>query len=276
MDAVETLLLDLPWALPVVAGMFGLILGSFLNVCALRWPLNESVVSPPSRCPTCGRGVRWYENVPVLGWLLLRGRCAGCAERISVQYPLVELATGLMWAGMFWQHGLSLEALRGALFLTILLGIAVSDARFYIIPDQFSVGGAVLGLAFAFAPGGLMPSQALVGAVVWFFGLWAVGKAGTLYIRFTNPQRFEDMGVDSALGFGDVKMMALVGAFTGVWGGAITVFLGSVLAVIVFGLISRLTDRLIPFGIFLAAGAAIAFVWGADILRWYGRAILGN
>lgn len=276
MDALESLFLDAPWALPLMAGLFGLILGSFLNVCALRWPMDESVVSPPSRCPGCGRGVRWYENVPVLGWLLLRGRCAGCGERISIQYPLVELATGLMWAGMFWQHGLSVEALRGALFLTILLGIAVSDARFYIIPDQFSVGGALLGFALSFAPGGIMPSQALIGAVVWFFGLWAVGKAGTLYIRFTNPQRFEEMGVDSALGFGDVKMMALVGAFTGVWGGAITVFLGSVIAVIVFGLISRLTDRLIPFGIFLAAGAGIAFVWGEDILRWYTGSILGG
>jgi prepilin signal peptidase PulO-like enzyme (type II secretory pathway) len=263
------------WYLTGLGGVLGLVLGSFLNVCSLRWPQDQSVVSPPSRCPHCERQIRWHENVPVLGWIVLGGRCRGCGARISVQYPLVELATGLIWAGMVWQYGASWEAVRGASFLTILLGIAVSDARFYIIPDQFSVGGAILGIALAFAPAGLSPREALVGAVMWAVGLWVVGKAGTLYIRRTNPARFEEMGVDSALGFGDVKMMGLVGAFTGVWGGALTVFLGSVLAVLVFGLVRRLTDRLIPFGIFLAAGAAIAFVWGDAILDWYLNTIVG-
>lgn len=264
------------WMLPMLGGVLGLVLGSFLNVCSLRWPQDESVVSPPSRCPRCGRPVRWHENVPVLGWVLLGGKCRGCREPISVQYPLVEIATGLIWAGMVWQHGADWEALRGALFLTILLGIAVSDARFYIIPDQFSLGGGVLGLLLALAPGGLGFRDAALGAVVWAVGLWLVGKAGTLWIRLTNPARFEEMGVDSALGFGDVKMMALVGAFTGVWGGALTVFLGSVMAVVVFGLIRRLTDKLIPFGIFLAAGAAVSFVWGGEILDWYLRTVLGG
>lgn len=262
--------------LPALAGVLGLVLGSFLNVCSLRWPQDQSVVSPPSRCPRCERRIRWYENVPVLGWIALGGKCRGCREPISVQYPLVELATGLIWAGMAWQHGPTWEALRGALFLSLLLGIAVSDARFYIIPDQFSVGGALLGLALAFAPGGLDPREAALGAVVWAVGLWLVGKAGTVWIRLTNPARFEEMGVDSALGFGDVKMMGLVGAFTGVWGGALTVFLGSVMAVVVFGVIRRLTDKLIPFGIFLAAGAAVAFVWGRQILDWYLAAVLGG
>lgn len=263
------------WMWPALGGLLGLMLGSFLNVCSLRWPQDQSVVSPPSRCPRCERGIRWYENVPVLGWIFLGGKCRGCREPISPQYPLVELTTGLIWAGMVWQHGPDWEALRGALFLTILLGIAVSDARFYIIPDQFSVGGAVLGIGLAFTPGGLTWTEAVVGAVVWAVGLWLVGKAGTLYIRLTNPARFEEMGVDSALGFGDVKMMALVGAFTGVWGGALTVFLGSVMAVLVFGLIRRLTDKLIPFGIFLAAGAAVAFVWGEEILAWYTAYVMG-
>ncbi|MEJ2540431.1 MAG: prepilin peptidase [Gemmatimonadota bacterium] len=259
-----------------LAGLLGLALGSFLNVCALRWPQDESVVSPPSRCPSCGRGVRWHENIPVLGWILLRGRCAGCGAPISIQYPLVELAVGLVWAAMVWQHGVSWEALRGAVFLTILLGIAVSDARFYIIPDEFSLGGAVLGLALAFAPGGPTFLEALTGAVVWAVGLWLVGRAGTFYIRRTNPQRLDDMGVDSALGGGDVKMMALVGAFIGVWGGALTIFLGSAVAVLVFGLARRLTDRLIPFGIFLAAGATISYVWGRDIIDWYMTTVVGR
>ena len=264
------------WTAPVLGGLLGLLLGSFLNVCSLRWPQDQSVVSPPSRCPGCERRIRWYENVPVLGWVFLRGRCRGCREPISIQYPLVELATGLIWAAMVWQHGADWEALRGGLFLTILLGIAVSDARFYIIPDEFSVGGAVLGLGLAFAPGGIGVREALLGALVWAVGLWAVGKVATLYIRLTNPARFEEMGVDSALGFGDVKMMALVGAFTGIWGGALTIFLGSILAVIVFGVMRRLTDKLIPFGVFLAAGAAVAFVWGEQILDWYLGAVVGR
>lgn len=265
-----------PGLVTVFAGLVGLAVGSFLNVCSLRWPQDESVVSPPSRCPSCGRGIRPHENIPVLGWLLLRGRCAGCGMRISPQYPLVELATGLVWAGLFWQYGLSWEAFRGALFLTILLGIALSDARFYIIPDEFSVGGAVLGLALAFAPGGPTFLEALVGAILWTLVLWGVGHAGTLWIRRTNPARLEEMGVDSALGGGDVKMMALVGAFVGVWGGALTIFIGSAVAVLVFGLARRLTDRLIPFGIFLAAGAAISYVWGQAIVDWYLTTVVGR
>lgn len=265
-----------PGLVAVFAGIVGLALGSFLNVCSLRWPQDESVVSPPSRCPSCGRGIRAHENIPVLGWLLLRGRCAGCGNRISIQYPLVELTVGLIWAGLFWQLGLSWEALRGALFLTILLGIALSDARFYIIPDEFSIGGAVLGLGLSFAPGGITFVQALGGAVLWTFVLWGVGKAGTLWIKKTNPARLDDMGVDSALGGGDVKMMALVGAFVGIPGGALTIFVGSAVAVLVFGIARRLTDRLIPFGIFLAAGAAIAYVWGEAIIDWYMTMVVGR
>jgi prepilin signal peptidase PulO-like enzyme (type II secretory pathway) len=262
-------------SLPFLGGLVGLILGSFLNVCSIRWPQDQSVVSPPSRCPNCERRIRWYENVPVLGWIVLGGKCRGCKDPISIQYPLVELATGLIWAAMLWQHGLDWEALRGALFLTILLGIAVSDARFYIIPDQFSLGGAVLGVGLAFAPGGLTVWEAVIGGVVWALGLWLVGQGATLYLRLAKPDRLEEMGVDSALGGGDVRMMALVGAFVGLWGGALTVFLGSVIAVIVFGVLRRLTDRLIPFGIFLAAGAAIAYVWGDAIIDWYLTSIVG-
>lgn len=127
------------WTASLVAGLFGLTVGSFLNVCSLRWPQDQSVVSPGSHCPGCDSPIRWYDNVPVLSWLLLRGRCRRCGIGISVQYPLVELATGLMWAGIFAVHGPTWEALRGSIFLTILFGIALSDARFYIIPHELSL-----------------------------------------------------------------------------------------------------------------------------------------
>lgn len=257
------------------AGLLGLAIGSFLNVCTLRWPEEQSVVRPPSRCPGCGKGISWYDNIPVLSWIVLRGKCRGCGEPISAQYPAVELVTGLIWAGMVAVHGLEPEAARGALFLTILFGISVTDALFYIIPDEFSVGGTALGLGLAFLPGGIDWLDAVIGAAVGFLGMWAVGKGGTLLVKATNPDRLEEAGVDSALGFGDVKMMAMVGAFVGWPGVVLTVFLGSVFALVVFGAISAITKKLIPLGIFLAMGAAVAYGFGSEIIAWYQTSILG-
>ncbi|MSR37095.1 MAG: prepilin peptidase [Gemmatimonadetes bacterium] len=262
------------WFIALIAGVFGLTIGSFLNVCSMRWPRDESVVHPPSRCPGCGNRVRWYDNVPVFGWILLRGRCRDCGMGISVQYPLAELTTGLVWAGVFWANGLTPEAARGTVFLTILFGIALSDARFYIIPDQFSLGGAVLGLGLAFLPEGVTPLGSALGIVGGYGVLWLVGTGGTWLIKKLRPGRLEEAGVDSALGGGDVKMMAMVGAFLGLWGVATTLFLGSVLALLVFGPISALTKRLIPLGIFLAAGAAVSYAWGDALLAWYTANIL--
>jgi leader peptidase (prepilin peptidase)/N-methyltransferase len=263
------------WMAPILAGAYGLLIGSFLNVCSLRWPLDQSVVSPRSRCPKCEELIRWYDNVPVFSWLALRGKCRRCAEPVSIQYPLVELATGLMWAGAFALHGPSWEALRGSLFLTILFGISISDARFYIIPDEFSVGGALLGLALAFLPGGLDWLPALIGAVVGYAVLWVVGAAGTWMIKKISPGRLEEAGVDQAMGGGDIKMMMMIGAFLGVWGVALTVFLGSVLALVVFGPISAISKRLVPLGVFLAAGGGVAYVWGEAMIRWYMTAVVG-
>lgn len=275
------------WLAPLVAGVYGLMIGSFLNVCSLRWPVDESVVSPRSRCPKCRTLIAWYDNIPVVSWVVLRGSCRKCSEPVSVQYPLAELATGLMWAAMFVLHGPTWEAARGALFLTILFGISMSDARFYIIPDEFSLGGTVLGLGMAFLPGGIEWLPALIGAALGYGVLWFVGVAGTWIIRKMSPGRLEEAGVDQAMGGGDIKMMMMVGAFLGPWGVALTVFLGSVLALLtvlirsVPAALARDEDseaemaRLIPFGVFLAAGAAISYVWGDAMVTWYVVSILG-
>lgn len=201
----------------LVAGLFGMTIGSFLNVCSLRWPVDESVVSPGSRCPGCHEPVRWYDNIPVLSWMLLRGRCRHCEAPVSIQYPLVELATGLMWAGVFAAYGPSWEAFRGGVFLTILFGISISDARFYIIPDEFSIGGTVLGIGLAFLPGGIGWVDAILGAIVGYGVLWLVGVAGTRMIKKLSPGRLEEAGVDQAMGGGDVKMMMMIGAYLGIW-----------------------------------------------------------
>lgn len=270
----------------LVAGLYGLMIGSFLNVCALRWPLEQSVVRPRSRCPRCETLIAWHDNVPVLSWIALRGRCRHCEEPVSVQYPLVELATGLVWAGVFVLHGPTWEALRGAVFLTLVFGISISDARYYIIPDEFSVGGTVIGLAFAFLPGGVEWMPAFIGAASGYLALWLVGVLGTWMIEKLSPGRLEEAGVDQAMGGGDIKMMMMIGAFLGPWGVALTVFLGSVLALIVtmgravLSLLRAGTDeeaftRLIPFGVFLAGGGAIAYVWGESMVRWYMGSVVG-
>jgi leader peptidase (prepilin peptidase)/N-methyltransferase len=246
----------------VLAGLFGMIFGSFLNVCTLRWPQDESVVFPGSHCPKCGEAIRWYDNIPVLGYILLRGRCRACRASISLQYPLVELATGLVWAGMFSYAGPTWEALRGAVLLTILFGIALTDARFYIIPNQFSLGGLVLGLGLAFLPGGIDPLAALLGAVLGFVLLQAVAVAGKWMFK------------KDAMGGGDIKMMAMVGSFVGMAGVLLTIFLGALLGSVIFGPISYKTKKLVPFGIFLAAGAAITYGFGEDLIEWYVENVL--
>ena len=244
----------------VLAGVVGAVFGSFLNVCILRWGAEpkESVVRPPSRCPRCGRGVAWYDNVPVMSWLLLRGRCRHCGEPISIQYPLVELTIGILWALLVWRSGPTLEALRGSVFGTILLGIAMTDARAYVIPDEFTWGGLGLGLVFALAGGVQALGHALLGASVGFGLLWLVGAAGTWVLK------------QEAMGGGDIKMMAMVGAFLGWQGVLLTIFLGALLGSLVFvplALAGR--KQLVPFGIFLAAGAAVAYLAGPPLFAWY-------
>jgi len=253
---MDVLLLD-RWAVAALAGAFGLVLGSFLNVCTLRWPTDESVVHPPSHCPACEASIRWFDNIPVLSYLILRGRCRACRVFISPQYPVVELAAGLIWAGSFLQHGMGVEAGRGAVFLTILLGIAISDARFYIIPDQFSVGGAAIGLALAPMPGGLTTIQSVLGVVAGFGILWIVARGGSWLFK------------KEAMGGGDLKMMAMVGAFLGIPGVLLTLFLGALLGSVIFGPISWKTGKLVPFGIFLAVGAAVVYGWGDLLIAWY-------
>jgi len=246
-----------------VAAILGALVGSFLNVCIARWPADESVVKPRSRCPQCKAPIAWYDNLPVLSWLMLRGRCRGCSKRISVQYPLVELATAGIWAYTAYQHGATVDALQWAVFGTILLGIAMTDAREYIIPDEFSIGGLVLGLAFSLFGGWSGFVAAAIGAVVGFGVLWLVGFLGTLAFK------------EEAMGGGDIKMMAMVGAFLGWQGVLLTIFLGALVGSVIFVPISLVGERkLVPFGVFLSVGAAVTYLYGEAMLSWY-RTFLG-
>lgn len=291
----------------VVAAVFGLLIGSFLNVCILSWAREpkESVLRPRSRCPRCGKQIAWYDNIPVLSWIFLLGKCRHCRQPISLMYPLVELTTGAIWVFAVWLYGPTIAAVRAGVFFTLLLGILVSDARAFIIPDEFTIGGAVLGLILTAIGGGAHGvAFSLMGGAVGFGVLWAVGWLGTKLLK------------KDAMGGGDIKMMGMVGIFVGWTGVALTIFLGALIGTIAYlplMLITRgLRDRrerlaaanapeplpkhrrkeasveaqmpspasdehegMVPFGVFLAIGAAVAFLFGQRIIEWYAVNYLG-
>lgn len=252
---------DTLWVVYLTA--VGAALGSFMNVGIYRWPEGESVVRPRSRCPGCRKTISWYDNIPILSWIVLRGRCRSCGEKISVQYPLVEATVAAIWLIMALWQGPTLEAVRGALFLTVLLGIAIIDGRHRIIPDQLSVGGAVLGLGIAAWPEGMPLKTAAIGAVAGYIFMKLVQVGGEALFR--KP----------ALGDGDVHMMAMVGAFVGLGGSLLTVFLGSLLGLLIGVPLAALKGDLealgtyLPLGTFLALGGAVVYVWGDPIIQWY-------
>jgi leader peptidase (prepilin peptidase)/N-methyltransferase len=256
------------------AALVGACVGSFLNVCVYRWPEGLSVIRPRSRCPACETPIAWHDNVPVLGWLLLRGRCRACGVRISPQYPLIELVTASLWLAAALRYGLSWQALSAALFFTLLLGISLTDVRTYTIPHEFTIGGGLVGFALSFAPGGISPAQSALGAVVGFGLFYGIGTVMTWYLRWRD--RLPE-GLDTALGGGDIWMMGMVGAYLGLQGVLLTIFLGALAGLVVFVPVQLLTGkRMIPFGVFLALGAAIAEPWGTRIAQWYLRTLGGG
>jgi len=269
----------------VYAALIGLSVGSFLNVCIYRLPAEGSLLRPPSSCPNCARHLRWFENIPVLSYIALRGRCRTCGARISLQYPLVELGTAAMWVAAAIHYDSLWQGLSAAVFGTLLLGIAVTDAREYIIPDELSIGGLVIGLALSLAPGEPSLPMSLTAALACFAFMYMVAVAGEW--AFKKP----------ALGGGDIKMMAMVGSFMsphqppsilygflsdlgfgflyGAILGLLTVFVGSVVGAVIFGPIGLKTGKLVPFGVFLALGAAVVYIWGDALINWYSIWSLG-
>jgi leader peptidase (prepilin peptidase)/N-methyltransferase len=247
------------------------------------------VVKPRSRCPKCGHQIKATENIPLLSWLLLRGRCSGCGERISIQYPIVELLVGLLWLAAFLQFGMSFAAFRVAVFATVLLGISITDAKHFLIPDGFTVFGVFfvlltsfvalyLGESYPFAG----PWDAVIGMCVGAGAISIVGWLGEVWLK--RP----------AMGFGDVTLMAVVGAAVGPTRALLTIFIGAVLApIVLLGVVYPLSargladdagqtelaleasggwrKRELPFGVFLAPAALIALLWGDTIIAWYLR-----
>ncbi len=302
---------------PLIASaifLFGLAFGSFLNVCIYRLPRDLSVVTPRSACPGCKQPIAFYDNIPVLSWLILLGRCRRCKTAISPRYLLIELLTGALFFSCYAYFGLTLAALKYCVFGFLLLGLIFTDAETKLLPNQLTLPGLALGLLFSllvpvhdlasqFLPGLLnLPVSAdiadrllslfdsLLGAAV---GASFIYGAGAIYLRWRGME---------GMGFGDVKLMAMIGAFLGVKLTIFTIFTAS-LAGSFFGLATvlavwikrthRFRPRLasaqaarrrgwqsaqmvyryyqMPFGVFLGSMAVVAFFFGHSFLNWYGR-----
>jgi leader peptidase (prepilin peptidase)/N-methyltransferase len=265
------------------AFLLGLCIGSFLNVCIERWPAELSVIRPRSRCPKCGHQLAWFENVPVVSWLVLRARCRSCAEPISAIYPLGEIAIGALWALCVWRWGPTFTALRVAVFLTLLTGVALTDLRHYLIPDGFTVTGLLWTLATALAApfiGETLlfagPYDALIGACAGAGLIAIVGWLGEVALK------------REAMGMGDMTLMAFVGAALGPSRAILTVFLAAAIGAVVFlgvvypvalirrGRVASQTELalgsapmempLVPFGVFLAPAGVVMLLWGDRLI----------
>ena len=244
----------------VLAALFGLLIGSFLNVCIYRLPRDQSIVWPASRCTRCGRALSWYENVPVVSYLVLGGRCRTCKEPISLQYPIVELTTAGIVVGALAWYGLTPLFVVRAAFACAMLVLFVIDLQHQILPTEITLPGIVAGLAASvfLEPGW---RSALIGVIAGAGVLWLVGWT------------YERVRHQEGLGFGDVKMLGMIGAFLGWPLMLLTLVVASLAGSLVgVGLIAARRGDMgskLPFGSFLAVGAIVAALAGPDLVAWY-------
>ncbi len=262
--------------------LYGIVVGSFLNVCIHRLPRQESVVRPRSRCPQCGKAIAAYDNIPLLSYLLLRGRCRHCRAPIPPLYFFVELASGLLALFLYSLFGLTLAFAKAATLGAMLLALAVTDWQTRLLPDRVTFPGMAIGLVFSlFVPvedgSGLFLTRlaGLSRAPLWLHSLidsifGALLAAGLLYALreiYFRLRGCEGMGV------GDVKMMAMVGFFLGPKLALLTIFLGStagaVLGLAFIAASGKSSRYELPFGSFLGAAALVTTVWGRAMLDWY-------
>jgi len=246
----------------VFGGLFGLVIGSFLNVVIYRLPRGQSLVTPPSRCPKCGYSLKWYDNIPVLGWVALGGRCRNCRNPISAQYPIVELITGALFVLVVWTTP-DVPLLASRLVLVcILIALFGIDLEHQILPNTITLPGIIVGLIFsAVAPPGWQ--DAVLGTLLGGGSLYGIAAAYYLVRR------------EEGLGMGDVKMLAMIGAFLGWKAVLVTLILSSFSGALVgLGLIAAQRGGMrvaMPFGTFLALGAVAAMLVGEPLIQWYSQ-----
>ncbi|HEX9154261.1 MAG TPA: prepilin peptidase [Nitrospira sp.] len=245
----------------LITGTLGALIGSFLNVCIYRLPLGKSIVWPGSHCPSCGKAIEFYDNIPVLSYLWLIGRCRACRERISIRYPFVEAVNAAGYLAILWTFGPTWTTVLYALLFSALLVVAGTDLTHKIIPNMVTLPGIALGLlgAATVLPVGLL--NALLGVAVGGGILWALAWA--------SPYLFGKEG----MGGGDIKLLAMIGAFLGWKPALLTIMIGSLtgsiigISLIALRLMKR--DEYIPFGPFLVLGALLSMFFAQPMLDWY-------
>ena len=268
--------------IPLGAFLFGLVIGSFLNVCILRIPADKSIVLPASSCTKCGKAIAPYDNIPVLSWIFLGGKCRNCKTKISAMYPAVEFLTGLLFLACYFIFGPTVEALKWAVFAALLVVLTITDLRERILPDEVNFFGLGAGLLFS------LFTKSLDGTSQWLAGRWfdfpppqmalsfadaalgAVAGSGLLWIVAEGYFRIRGR---EGMGLGDVKMMAAIGAFLGVKRTLMTVFagslLGSVIGIFLIAISKKGRDYELPFGTFLGMAALLVVFFGTPALHWY-------
>ena len=275
--------------IPLGAFLFGLIIGSFLNVCILRIPAGKSIVLPASGCPKCGKAIAPYDNIPVLSWLFLGGKCRNCKTKISAMYPAVEFLTGILFLACYLVFGPTVDALKWAVFAALLVVLTITDLRERILPDKVNFFGLGVGLLFSIF------TQSLDGTALWLARRWfdfpppqavlsfadaalgALAGSGLLWIVAEGYFRIRGR---EGMGLGDVKMMAAVGAFLGLKRTLMTVLvgslLGSVIGILLISVSKKGRDYELPFGTFLGAGALLVLFFGTPALHWYESLVVGK
>ena len=248
----------------VIAVIFGLVVGSFLNVCIYRIPRNMSIVFPSSRCPFCNNEIRPWDNIPVMSYLLLRGRCRSCKAKISARYPLIEILNAFLYVAVIWRYGIGWNSLVYAVLCSSMIVITFIDLEFQIIPDRITLAGVPLGLLAGsfFLPDPFMRSD-LLGCKASLAGMISGGDFFYLVAVLSR----------GGMGGGDIKMMAMVGSLMGWKAVFLTTFLGSlvgsVVGVFLIAFKGKGRKTKVPFGPFLALGTLITLFFGQEILVWY-------
>jgi len=239
----------------------GLVIGSFSNVCIYRIPRNESLVWPGSHCPKCSKQIKFYDNIPLISYIILKGKCRNCGEPIPLQYPIVELATGLFYLALYLFYGLQLIALVYMMLCSVLIIISFIDLKVEIIPDTISLPFIVIGFVLSFFLRNINPLDSMLGIIT--------GGGSLLLVAIFGSKLFKK----EAMGGGDIKLAAMIGAFFG-WKLTLlslflSFFLGSIIGIIVLAASKDKRNNIIPFGPFIALGAMISMFWGNAIIHWY-------
>lgn len=240
---------------------FGTCVGSFLNVCICRIPAGKSIILPPSSCPECSAQIRFYDNIPIISYLILFGKCRYCKTAISIQYPFVEILTGFFAVLVLYYFGFSTTALIYFIFIASLIVITFIDLKEQIIPDNITLSGIVIGFASSFILKDMTPLNSLFGIV---------SGGGTLFLIAYGYERFR--GIEG-MGGGDIKLLAMCGAFLGWKAVIMTIFIGSFVGaaagILVMLLQKKDTKHPIPFGPFLSIGSITYLFFGDSLIKWY-------